>query len=423
LKRFKILIYKHLSLFISIERIFMQSKKSFFYLCAIAVLVLIFFLLSALTGCLSLSKLEKTTKELEELNRRFREGPIEETSAGVISLLDSLGVGDVENYPGSVYDNELNENLGEFRNQLIDIPGQYHNVLYMVRIAERSAEDVMHFYDSQMETIGWEKDFQLDSEKGYFALWQKEGYEGIKVEFIVITGDIDYEKRNETVILTGFVIHEQAKDKISQGKSEDEEDFTTPGTVYFENPGVTEGEGLLLTNPLSMGIEGWEKWLQGEGNNTVTLKDDPLFAKVVEFNRQHSLNDGGAAGIYQLTDIDLKRFSSVKVWLIGKVLDEDGGNIANVNKSYFPEGAVQVRIKYLDESNAEKEWYHGFFYSNIIYYDKLNFSLVTKDKWFWYESPNLLALIDRPLIIKEVRVYGFGWNFTGQVAEVNLIGS
>ena len=401
----------------------MQSKKAFFYFCATSVIVLILFLLSVLTGCLSLSKLEKATKELEELNRQFREGPVKETSAGVISLLDSLGVGDVGNYPGAAYDNELNDNLGEFKNQLIDIPAQYHNVLYTVRVPKSPAEDVIKFYDSQMETLGWEKDFQLDSEKGFFALWQKEGYEGIKVEFIVITGDINYEKRNETVILTGFVIHEQAKDKSSQGKTEDEEDSIGPGTVCFENPGAIEGEGLLMTKPVSMGVEEWDKWLQGEGKNNVALKDDPMFIKVVEFDRKHILDDGGAAGIYQPLDIDLQRFSSVKVWLIGKVIDEDGGNIANVNKGYFPESAVQVRIKYLDESNTEKEWYHGFFYSNIIYYDKLNFSLVTKDKWFWYESPNLLELKDRPQTIKEIRVYGFGWNFTGQVAEVNLIGS
>ena len=92
-----------------------------------------------------------------------------------------------------------------------------------------------------------------------------------------------------------------------------------------------------------------------------------------------------------------------------------------MDPSYFPEGAVQVRIKYITADNKEKEWYHSFFYSNIIYYDKLHYSLVTKEKWFWYISPNLLELSDRPARIKEIRVYGFGWVFTGQVADVNII--
>ena len=81
-----------------------------------------------------------------------------------------------------------------------------------------------------------------------------------------------------------------------------------------------------------------------------------------------------------------------------------------------------MRIKYLTEDNKEKEWYHSFFYSNIIYYDKLHYSLVTKGKRFWYISPNLLDLDDKPARIKELRVYGFGWQFTGQVAEVDIIG-
>jgi hypothetical protein len=40
---------------------------------------------------------------------------------------------------------------------------------------------------------------------------------------------------------------------------------------------------------------------------------------------------------------------------------------------------------------------------------------------FWYISPNLLELNEKPARIKEIRVYGFGWTFTGQVADVNII--
>lgn len=175
-----------------------------------------------------------------------------------------------------------------------------------------------------------------------------------------------------------------------------------------------------------MGIHQWEQWLQEgskvKGTNKIYLVDDPMFQKVVEFYRTSEPGDGGAAGIYQNLDIDLKKFSKINIWIVGKAIKEKGGNIANVNPSSFPEGAVQVRIKYLTEDNIEKEWYHSFFYSNIIYYDKLHYSLVTKEKWFWYISPNLLELDDKPAKIKEIRVYGFGWQFTGQVAEVNIIG-
>ncbi|MEI7616934.1 MAG: hypothetical protein WCJ54_09525, partial [Actinomycetota bacterium] len=151
-------------------------------------------------------------------------------------------------------------------------------------------------------------------------------------------------------------------------------------------------------------------------------KDDSVFGKVVEFYRTSDPNDGGAAGIYQKTNIDTGKFTSVRVWLVGKILKENGGNIASVNPSNFPEGAVNVRIKYLTKNNDKKEWYHSFFYSNIIYYDKLHYSLVTKDEQFWYVSPNLLTLEEKPVKITEIWVYGFGWDFTGQLAEINIIG-
>ena len=176
-----------------------------------------------------------------------------------------------------------------------------------------------------------------------------------------------------------------------------------------------------------MGIDGWKLWLQEgsktKGENKVGLVDDLTYLKVVEFYRNSEPYDGGAAGIYQDLDIDLSRFSSINIWLVGKILSEKGGNIANVNPGYFPEGAVQVRIKYLTGDNSEREWFHSFFYSNIIYYDKLHCSFVLKDRWFWYVSPDLLEFKDRPVKIKEIKVYGFGWQFKGQVADVNILGN
>ena len=57
--------------------------------------------------------------------------------------------------------------------------------------------------------------------------------------------------------------------------------------------------------------------------------------------------------------------------MVDKIFRENGGNITNVNPGDFPEDAVQVRLKYIDENGQEKEWYHDFFYSNIMYYDSL----------------------------------------------------
>ena len=134
--------------------------------------------------------------------------------------------------------------------------------------------------------------------------------------------------------------------------------------------------------------------------------------------------DGGAAGIYQSLDtVDVADYPHLYARLVGKVLDEKGGNLANSNPVWFPEGAVQVRLKYLTSNEKEQEWYHGFYATPVSGADADHFTRVSRGEWFTYVSPDLTTLPERPRYITEFRVYGFGWEFRGQVAEVDLIGS
>jgi hypothetical protein len=386
----------------------MQSKNTYFY---IAVVILALLFVFSIMSCKIDGKKTEDSKKI---------------SGGVISLLDSLGVGDVPGYPGANYDKELNDQLGEFRNQLAEIPAEFINVLYTVLVTNDTPSEVVSFYNSELQKLQWKKSLDLTSDKGDFMVWKKASNRGSDVSYIILTGEIQYGSRKEVVILTGLVIPEYGNEETNYTETTEEGSEIGTGNIYFKNPTPPEGQGLLTTKSISMGIDEWKQWLQEgskvKGTNKVYLSDDPTFQKVVEFYRISEPGDGGAAGIYQYLDIDLKKFSKINIWLVGKALKEKGGNIANVNPSSFPEGAVQVRIKYLTGDNKEKEWYHSFFYSNIIYYDKLHYSLVIKEKWFWYISPNLLELNDKPVNIKEIRVYGFGWQFTGQVAEVDIIG-
>jgi hypothetical protein len=349
----------------------------------------------------------------------------QKTSGGVISLLDSLGVGDVPSYPGADYDEELNDALGEFKNQL-KIPDDYIGVLYAVYSTNDTTSNIIGHYNDVLEKLQWKKSFDLTSAERGFMVWQKASNRDTVISYIVVTGEIQYKNRNEVVLLTGLIIPDDEIKGDTNSETAQEGSEIGPGSLYFTNPTTPAGEGLLQTKSLDMGIEGWNLWLQEgskiKGINKVTLVEDPAFIKIVEFSRDsEEPGDGGAAGIYLALDNDLSRFSSIKIWFVGKILKEKGGNIANVNPSSFPEGALQVRIKYLTEDNREKEWFHSFFYSNIIYYDKLNCSLVTKGKWFWYLSPNLLELNEKPARITEIRTYGFGWAFTGDLADVNII--
>ena len=272
---------------------------------------------------------------------------------------------------------------------------------------------VVKFYETEMPKRGWGKKLALTTEEGGLLAWEKGG--------LMATFIIGGEKKR-TYIIIGCGPKPEAELpplKLTPAK--------VPALASGEAAQPPAGEELLPTSPLSEGIEGWERWLQPgariPGHNEVNLVDDPTYGKVVEFVRTCKDHDGGAAGIFQKLDLDVSGYPHLYVWLVGKVIQEEGGNLANRNPKWFPEGAVQVRIKYLTAEGQEKEWYHGFYSKPVEGADAEHFTRVPLDEWFTYLSPDLMALPEPPARILEFKVYGFGWRFRGQVAKVSFIGS
>ena len=186
------------------------------------------------------------------------------------------------------------------------------------------------------------------------------------------------------------------------------------------------GADLLPAPPISSGISGWEIWLQpgsrDEGVNEVKMVEDSSYGRVVEFSRSSS-KDGGAAGIILPYEIDARAYPHMYLWLVFRILHEDGGNLANSNPRWFPEGAVQVRIKYTTPEGEDAEWYHGFYYSEVKGADDDHFTRIEQERWLVYLSPDLMGLNPQPKQITETGLYGFGWSFAGQAAEIRLIGT
>ena len=203
------------------------------------------------------------------------------------------------------------------------------------------------------------------------------------------------------------------------------EDETGTGEGWRD--ALPAGESLLPSAPLSEGIADWDLWLQPgsstPGTNKVLMDEDPEYGAVVTFSRRCDCNDGGAAGLMQVPEIAVSDWQHLYVWLVARVDSERGGNIANSDPRWFPEGAVQVRLKYTSASGEEVEWYHGFSYSDEPGADVEHFGGVGRGRWFSYLSDDLSELSPRPAVINEVRLYGFGWEFSGAVAEFAIVGS
>jgi hypothetical protein len=347
-------------------------------------------------------------------------------SGGVISLFDSLDVGDVPSFPGSRLDVDLYRNLDSVLGELPELPELFSDSGFFTYVTKRSPEDVRVYYTEQMKSLGWELIQTYNyGDRGSFTTWQKMANTGKYVTYGIFTGKYLKNDKTVTLILNGFIIPEN-ETNMDDSSSNQKEEIEPEGTVYFENPAPPAGQGLLLTKHISMGIEEWKKWLQ-EGSskketNEVNLVDDSQFDKVVRFQRSSDPDDGGAAGIFQETDISVSQFKSLYVWLVGKIDNENGGNIANTSPEWFPEGAIQVKIKYLDTAGIEQQWYHGFYYSRIKNPDSLHFNKINKGDYFWYTSPDMVTFENKPSVIKEVRVYGFGWDFSSSLAEINLMG-
>ncbi len=204
---------------------------------------------------------------------------------------------------------------------------------------------------------------------------------------------------------------------------------TPPPTSATDQGGpVVLPQDLSANQALLPPLQTWEIWLQPgsrvPGNNDVAWIKDPDYGQVLIMVRESGDKDGGGAGVMFTAPLDVTGYQHLYAVIRARVVHEYGGNIANVNPRWFPEGAVQIRIKYLDASGQEQEWYHGFYVTaSRGTPDREHFTQVMEEEWFIWSSPDLMSLPHPPARITEVKVYGFGWAFQGDVAGFNLFGA
>lgn len=188
----------------------------------------------------------------------------------------------------------------------------------------------------------------------------------------------------------------------------------------FEVATTPGGRELLTNGDFSNGLADWTIWDQGgsyaHGTNRVEVQSGP----VLFMYRRCPENDGGASGVIQTLNAGLSGLGELKMTARIKASYQKGGAIAGSDPRWFPEGAVQFRIKYRKADGSDGEWYHGFYYGDVPGADTAHFTQVGQDSWYDFSSGNILSEIGAGSTITEFRVYGFGWEFDGYASSVSL---
>jgi hypothetical protein len=207
---------------------------------------------------------------------------------GTISLLDSLGVGDIPMFPGSKLDVDLYRSIESVLGKLPELPEPFSGTNFFTHVTKSSPEDVRAYYTEQMKSLGWKliQTYNYGSQ-GNFITWQKMANTGKYVTCGIFAGNYENNNKMVTLILTGVTIPETGSNLQDSSITQKEEAVKPEGIVYFENPTPPAGQGLLSTKSISMGIKEWETLLQEgsveKGTNEVSLVSDPQFYKVVKF--------------------------------------------------------------------------------------------------------------------------------------------
>lgn len=209
--------------------------------------------------------------------------------------------------------------------------------------------------------------------------------------------------------------------------------FVLLAPLFYFKPiavkGETEDASYYATEILGKNLitsrRCWNFWLQPgslvHGRNSVNIIDGEE-GKIIELKRIQGGNDGGAAGIVFPLNIKVSNLRHLHVKIRGEILYERGGNIANWNPRWFPEGALQISITYLDKKGNKHRWYHGFYNNCKGNPDKKHFSQKPISATFTWQSPDLLRLKIAPNIIRTLKVYGFGWEFKSRIYYVGFMG-
>jgi hypothetical protein len=153
--------------------------------------------------------------------------------------------------------------------------------------------------------------------------------------------------------------------------------------------------------------------------------------RVVRFTR--SGNGWGQVGLSQGVNRDVRGFKSLQLRLDVYITFQDLSRCGQQGT----ECPVMVRVRYVDDAGAEREWLQGFYYRADPGFGEARcvqclepvteHTQVEPGRWRTYASDNLIELFHAhgaPMaFLRTVEVYASGHRFTSQVAQIQLLAS
>ncbi|MBU0701776.1 OmpA family protein [bacterium] len=173
---------------------------------------------------------------------------------------------------------------------------------------------------------------------------------------------------------------------------------------------------MLTNGGFDDGMNAWTSRKEGVGNIYVGITNDSqLHPTTIEMKRQKSQSAMGEAGVFQLLNINVYRYTQINLKADIKIY---GASMSGDGKTggQYP---VCLELKYTGTDGKPYIFKHGFLVSGKLNYPDIG-EQIKKRQWTTYVSPNLVQLSPRPVKITEVNITAKGWDFVSRVDGVEL---
>ena len=193
--------------------------------------------------------------------------------------------------------------------------------------------------------------------------------------------------------------------------------------------GILTGESNLIRNgDFAQGLAPdwtvYQNLTQGDAQGEITRQKDREGRDVLTFFRPGT--NWGQVGIRQVINRDIRDYESLRLHLAVRLSSQ---NVLSCGQ-YGSECPLMAKIEYTDKAGGQREWIQGFYYLPGARLPTVCVTCpppqtehlrVERNVWLFYESSDLIKLLNEPAIINALSIEAQGHAFESFVSEVELL--